>query len=420
MGLERNDERRAAGPPGGPGPSCCSRPSSAKTRRAGSSTPGRSLMARATVSRRAESRSARCGRVACPPPRRPRRPAGRRQPAAGPARAGSERADRVRGPRPDRRAGRAPLACLPCHPHRDGDVRRVDRPRLGERRPRGDAAAGRGQTKPGGRRCAVRCPSRWPRRGARRGRVARQRADRAPRTDEVPLASRTAPVAPEHRAPAEPRMTGRRTNALRASGGLVTRERLERHGAGALADDELLALLVGANSAHTAGALLKACGTARQLAHGSAGDLARIDGMTARAGRQCCRPRRAGPPHPHAATAGTQAPRRAPGGRRAAAAGLRRQPRGASASSASLRRTACSAPGRSSGRPRCTARQPSGSPVRVSARITWSRTSIPIRVPACCSRSVRATSSTLGAGSPRGGYVARNILQSIFRLAARR
>ena len=48
-------------------------------------------------------------------------------------------------------------------------------------------------------------------------------------------------------------MSGRMTNALRASGGLVAREWLERHGAGALADEELLAILVGANGAHTVG-----------------------------------------------------------------------------------------------------------------------------------------------------------------------
>ena len=60
-------------------------------------------------------------------------------------------------------------------------------------------------------------------------------------------------------------MSGRRTNALRA---------------GALADEELLAILVGANGAPAAGALLEACGTAGQLAHETAGDLARIKGMT--------------------------------------------------------------------------------------------------------------------------------------------
>ena len=42
-------------------------------------------------------------------------------------------------------------------------------------------------------------------------------------------------------------MTRHPANALRAGGSLMTRERLERHGAGALADQELLAILVGAN-----------------------------------------------------------------------------------------------------------------------------------------------------------------------------
>ena len=46
---------------------------------------------------------------------------GVRQPATGPARAGSERADRVRGPRPDRRGGRARLARLPRDPRRGRD-----------------------------------------------------------------------------------------------------------------------------------------------------------------------------------------------------------------------------------------------------------------------------------------------------------
>ena len=71
-------------------------------------------------------------------------------------------------------------------------------------------------------------------------------------------------MAPEHCAPAEPRLTGRRTNAFRVAGGLVARERLERHGADALGDEELLAILVDANGAHTTGALLEACGELRR------------------------------------------------------------------------------------------------------------------------------------------------------------
>ena len=35
-------------------------------------------------------------------------------------------------------------------------------------------------------------------------------------------------------------MTGHRTNGLPASGSLMTRERLQRHGAGTLADEELI------------------------------------------------------------------------------------------------------------------------------------------------------------------------------------
>ena len=56
-------------------------------------------------------------------------------------------------------------------------------------------------------------------------------------------------------------MGGRSTNAPRASGGLMARERLELHGAAALVDEALLAILAGANSTHTPGTLLEACGT---------------------------------------------------------------------------------------------------------------------------------------------------------------
>ena len=75
-------------------------------------------------------------------------------------------------------------------------------------------------------------------------------------------------------------MTGHRTNALGAGSSLVARERLDLHGSGTLADEELLAILVGANGVQTAGALLEACGTVQQLAHESTVDLARIKGMT--------------------------------------------------------------------------------------------------------------------------------------------
>ena len=92
------------------------------------------------------------------------------------------------------------------------------------------------------------------------------------RPDEASLTGRTAPVAPEPRASAEPSMSGRSTNAQRMGGGLVARERLERRRAAAPADEALLAILVGANSTHTAGALLEVCGTVQQLAHESIGD----------------------------------------------------------------------------------------------------------------------------------------------------
>ena len=67
-------------------------------------------------------------------------------------------------------------------------------------------------------------------------------------------------------------MSGRSTNALPVGGGPVARERLELRGAAAPADEALLAILVGANSTHTAGALLKVCGTEQQPAHESIGD----------------------------------------------------------------------------------------------------------------------------------------------------
>ena len=75
-------------------------------------------------------------------------------------------------------------------------------------------------------------------------------------------------------------MSGHRNSALRAGGSLVTRERLELHGAGTLADEELVAILVGTNGIEAADALLEACGNVQQLAHETAGDLTRIKGMT--------------------------------------------------------------------------------------------------------------------------------------------
>ncbi len=74
-----------------------------------------------------------------------------------------------------------------------------------------------------------------------------------------------------------------------ASGWPGGARRLELHGAGALADDELLAILVGANSVQAARTLLDACGTVQQLAHESTGDLARI---TACSAPGSCRPGR--------------------------------------------------------------------------------------------------------------------------------
>ena len=71
-------------------------------------------------------------------------------------------------------------------------------------------------------------------------------------------------------------MTVHRTSALRAAGSLEARERLELHAPAALADEELLAILMGTKGVQAAGALLQACKTVQHLAHETAGDLARI------------------------------------------------------------------------------------------------------------------------------------------------
>ena len=78
------------------------------------------------------------------------------------------------------------------------------------------------------------------------------------------------------------RPPGRRPGGegARTSTGAAARERLERHGAGALTDEELLAVLVGGRNPQAAAALLEACGTTQQLAQESTGDLTRIDGVT--------------------------------------------------------------------------------------------------------------------------------------------
>lgn len=66
--------------------------------------------------------------------------------------------------------------------------------------------------------------------------------------------------------------------------GLVARERLERHGADTLTDAELLTILAGPAGSRAADAVLGECGGAVQtLPRESAGDLARIDGVTPRA-----------------------------------------------------------------------------------------------------------------------------------------
>ncbi len=65
--------------------------------------------------------------------------------------------------------------------------------------------------------------------------------------------------------------------------GLVARERLERHGVGTLSDAELLTILAGPAGNRAADAVLGECGAVQTLPQESAGDLARIDGVTPRA-----------------------------------------------------------------------------------------------------------------------------------------
>ena len=116
-------------------------------------------------------------------------------------------------------------------------------PARAELRARGDAAAGRGEPTPRGGAAQSVCQSHLLRRGARRGRVARQRAGRACRLQEAPLAGRAAAVAPQTWAPAEACICGHPANSQRAAGSLLARERLELHGAAALADEALPAIL---------------------------------------------------------------------------------------------------------------------------------------------------------------------------------
>ena len=73
-------------------------------------------------------------------------------------------------------------------------------PARAELRARGDTAAGRGEPKPRGGASQSVCQSHPLRRSARRGGVAHQRAGRACRLQEAPLACRTAALAPQRRA----------------------------------------------------------------------------------------------------------------------------------------------------------------------------------------------------------------------------
>ena len=92
--------------------------------------------------------------------------------------------------------------------------------------------------------------------------------------------------------------------------GLVAPERLERHGVGTLSDAELLTILAGPAASRPADAVLDERGAVQALLQESAGDLARIDGVTPRAAAVI--------------TAAVERGRRTPGSPRSGAPGSRR------------------------------------------------------------------------------------------------
>ena len=63
---------------------------------------------------------------------------------------------------------------------------------------------------------------------------------------------------------------------------LMARERLEQYGPSVLADDDLIAIIAGANGHQTAAAVLEECGAVQQLPHESVHDLTRIASVTPR------------------------------------------------------------------------------------------------------------------------------------------
>ena len=91
--------------------------------------------------------------------------------------------------------------------------------------------------------------------------------------------------------------------------GLVAPERLERHGVGTLSDADLLTILAGPAGSRHADAVLDERGRVQALLQESAGDLARIDGVT---------------PGAAVITAAVERGRRTPGSPRSGAPGPRR------------------------------------------------------------------------------------------------
>lgn len=144
----------------------------------------------------------------------------------------------------------------------------------GPERPEGAAGSARAEAGADERQSSV---GEWP--NAMKGRwPGEARARSAGRSERNHTRRGRAPVTAsghDARPPARPSRGVSRTTASAAA-----RERLERHGAATLTDEELLAVLVGGRNPHAVAALLEACGTARQLAQESTGDLARIDGIT--------------------------------------------------------------------------------------------------------------------------------------------
>ena len=67
-----------------------------------------------------------------------------------------------------------------------------------------------------------------------------------------------------------------------ARAALMARERLEQYGPSILADEELIAIITGANGQQTAASVLDECGAVQQLPRETVHDLSRLDSVTPR------------------------------------------------------------------------------------------------------------------------------------------